>query len=93
MNRRSFLRMLAAVPVLRHMPLPRSIYGDGDGTLTIPGNEMLSPHKWKKFDEISWGGSGGGGGGAGHMIVICTKGDITVSANGGGDSSKRIGDA
>lgn len=88
MNRRSFLRLLAAVPVLRHVPLPRRLYGDG--ALTIPGNEMLSPSWWKKCDEASWGGGGGGGGGA--IIVMYTRGTLTVSANGGHSLAKGAGE-
>ena len=81
MNRRGFLRLLAAIPVIRHVPLPRRIYGDGD--LALTNNQTLSPHQAKQYWD-SLGGGGGGGGSGGLCMIIKSVGDLKVEARGGG---------
>lgn len=65
MNRRSFLKFLSAIPIIRHIPLPRRlVYGSGnDGDIVLlPGNKWVSPYTAIKMM--------GGGGGAGGLIVV-----------------------
>jgi hypothetical protein len=77
MNRRGFLKFLAAIPVIRHVPLPKGIFGSGnDGDITLTGRAVISPYEWKNY--------GGGGGGGGSVFVYCkTAKNITITARGG----------
>jgi hypothetical protein len=86
MNRRGFLRFLAAVPLLKHIPLPaRMVYGSGnDGDIVLGGAKWVSPYK-----AISYGGGGGGGGGGGCLIIIknvSTKIELTAKGGTGGNT-------
>lgn len=87
MDRRGFLRLLAAIPVIRHIPLPKSIYGSGlDGDLILTKNQTLSPYQWRNYGG---GGAGGGGGGGGGFIVIfknVTTAQITATGRDGSSS-------
>lgn len=80
MNRRGFLKFLASVPLIRHIPLAKRIYGDGtDGDLTLTENQILPHDKWASYT----GGGGGAGGGGGIVIIITGSTALTVTANGG----------
>ncbi len=76
MNRRSFLRVLAAIPIIRHIPLPKKIYGD---ELTLTANATLSPLAYKKYTDLNLGGI---------VILISSKvSTLKVTAEGGKELS------
>lgn len=89
MNRRSFLKFLSAIPVIRNIPLPRRlVYGCGnDGDVVLLGNKWVSPHTAIKM--MGGGGAGGDGfpGGlivvfpqdAARTIILTAKGDKDVT--------------
>jgi len=89
MNRRGFLRILAALPVIRHIPLPKKLFGDGDSTLHLESGSCSAAH-WKQYQELNlngWklgdGGGGAGGWGQRMFIIFPEGGEIKVTANGG----------
>lgn len=90
MNRRGFLKMLAAIPGIRHIPLPAKLYGSGsDGDLTLSDNKTLSPYQAMEYIGGAGGvggdgvGGGGGGGVGGIIIMVGKIEDLKVTANGG----------
>ncbi|MGH8897931.1 MAG: hypothetical protein ACRDZ4_13145 [Egibacteraceae bacterium] len=73
MNRRGFLKFLASIPLVRHVPLPaRWAYGSGNDGDVVLTDRWISPFRATRAL------GGGGGAGAGGLIIVVT-GKITTT--------------
>lgn len=88
MNRRGFLRLLAAIPIIRDIPFVTPLDGP-----KFSSNQRISPAEWTR--RTRHGGGGGGGGSGGIVIVImepATTLTITAEGGAGGKAHEPVGE-